>query len=233
MKHPGWITRMNASGWFSTIPDQFKTALLNECRFFKHSKGAIVVHTDDPPAGIFCVIDGCVAAAEIHQHGEVVPIHLSWPGECFGVFTFITNSLAKAEVRARTDSALALFPNYALHRMLQDHPEWWRDIARLSTRQTRFAMIASLSLMLRSPRKRCVATLLRLIGSRTSLSGYDGPIVLPISQEELSIISNLSRNTAGEILRSLKMEGLIALQYRAIKIHSPVGLQKILDDEDD
>lgn len=70
--------------------------------------------------------------------------------------------------------------------------------------------------------QRAVTTLLRIAGRK---HGGDAPVTVPISQVEFSALTNVSRQTCGEWLRSIEREGLIRLGYRRIELLSPAGLR--------
>lgn len=75
-------------------------------------------------------------------------------------------------------------------------------------------------------RHRAISTLLRVAGRK---QGGETPTTVPISQTELAAITNLSRQTCGELLRGLEREGLIRLGYREIEVLAPAQLRGMME----
>lgn len=74
-------------------------------------------------------------------------------------------------------------------------------------------------------RHRAISTLLRVAGRKQS---GDTPAAVPITQTELAAITNLSRQTCGELLRGLERHGLIRLGYREIEVLAPARLRAMI-----
>lgn len=99
---------------------------------------------------------------------------------------------------------------------LQEHPVYWRDIARLMSHKLRltFINLEHLSLM---PAPVRVANRLLMIAE-----GY-GEIeparrVLQLPQEQLALMLSLSRQTTNQILKDLQAQGIVQLAYGEIEI---------------
>lgn len=87
------------------------------------------------------------------------------------------------------------------------------------------AMEAVADALIPDNRQRAVSTLLRIAGRK--LAGDDAAAV-PISQTELAAITNLSRQTCGELLRGFERDGLIRLGYREIEVLQPARLRAMI-----
>jgi CRP-like cAMP-binding protein len=129
-------------------------------------------------------------------------------------------------VVAQTELTALRIPQYALFQLLGDHPELtahlFRNIASIFARLT----IVVGDGQIRDGRERCIATLLRLSDDR--LQGIV-PERLPIGQQDLAGMANLSRQKAGEVLRDLERNGLIELGYRWIAIRDRKRLLALID----
>jgi CRP/FNR family transcriptional regulator, cyclic AMP receptor protein len=85
-------------------------------------------------------------------------------------------------------------------------------------------------LMIRDHVKRFVAVLLRLANCR-HVDPHDGlPVGVNVSHEDLAHMANVSRTTAGAILRELEAEGCLELYYRRMSILAPDALRQKLRD---
>lgn len=71
---------------------------------------------------------------------------------------------------------------------------------------------------------------LRPLGNpRAVLTSLRTPVLVPVIQAELAAAANLSRNSAGKVLKGLARQGLIQTGYRGILITDPKGLLSVLD----
>lgn len=79
-------------------------------------------------------------------------------------------------------------------------------------------------------RRRCIAVLLRAAGQRSGdiRSAPDSHDV-GVSQNALAAMSNMSRQTTGNLLRGLAAEGYLELGYRSIMLRDATGLRALLD----
>jgi CRP-like cAMP-binding protein len=75
--------------------------------------------------------------------------------------------------------------------------------------------------MLPLAEQRVVATLLRLAGRRFAHPASPPLASVPITQQEMAVAANLSRSSAGKVLRNLARDGAIAINYGSIEILAP------------
>lgn len=87
------------------------------------------------------------------------------------------------------------------------------------------AMEAVTDALIPDTRHRALSTLLRVAGRK---QGGDTPATVPISQTELAAITNMSRQTCGELLRGLERDGLIRLGYRELELLAPSRLRAMI-----
>ena len=83
-------------------------------------------------------------------------------------------------------------------------------------------------LAVRDSKRRLIAVLLRLGGLRWS---GDDAVSLEISQEDVSSMANVSRQTTIVIFSDLKANGLLKTGYRSISIMAPSALRALLNPE--
>jgi len=80
----------------------------------------------------------------------------------------------------------------------------------------------------RSHVKRFVAVLLRLGNCRHVSPRNHRPMEIDMSHEDLAYLANLSRTSAGAILRRLQAEGHLTMSYGRISILAPDALRSML-----
>ena len=111
--------------------------------------------------------------------------------------------------------------------MLADNPGHWQYIAMLAQTNNEIALNIATDLMIRSSRRRCAATLLRIAGCR--FADAPPPAIAWTNQEELGGIANMARSTLNLLLGDLETEGLISRGYNQIILHNPSALRAIAD----
>jgi CRP-like cAMP-binding protein len=128
-------------------------------------------------------------------------------------------------IRARGEAMVAVLPGQAMHNLLADRPEWWREMARLPYLVSQLYAGGGQDLLRRDVRERCLAVLLMLAGCRWTDPPTAAPYAAPVSQQELGERCNLSRNGVAKALRRWSDAGLISLGYREILILDSAALR--------
>jgi len=150
------------------------------------------------------------------------------PGSWFGLAAAMHKQSRVVGVTATRASVLLLLPMAEFDAIVTENPASWRFFTAMAMINMSVAMGAADDLLIRDTSRRCIATLLRLAGLRSS-SGLTPPLSeVDVTQEELAYLSNLSRNAAGLLLRDLQKRGLIELAYKSIRILNPTALQEMV-----
>jgi hypothetical protein len=131
---------------------------------------------------------------------------------------------------ARTNVLLAVHARARMQAVLRERPEWWRfiAIARASSTATSRSPLTPI----RCSRTTTVAALARCCASRDcSFPRRSRPErrSVPITQDELATLVNVSRTTLLQILRRFEERGLIEQAYRALRVVDAAGLKEIAE----
>jgi CRP-like cAMP-binding protein len=108
------------------------------------------------------------------------------------------------------------------------NPEVWRAVATLCLINQMTAIGTADDLMMRAPRKRLVATLLRMAGLRHGFQAALPMTTVPMTQLELAEASNLSRSSSAVIMKDLSDKGFVRTEYRSVAILNAPALIKLL-----
>lgn len=214
-------------GWLSATPDDFRDAILEASAWRSFEVGESLIVAGDPPGGIFGIASGAASAFTALAAPDSPMIHLGGAGIWTGEGCILTGDLRKVTVVARTPTFAAYVPLPALHSMLTARPEWWRHIGQLAQRTTDIVVTGVADTMIRDPGRRCAALLLRLSGLRLSdASDLRNPQV-PLTQDELAAMSNLSRSSVSIIVRRMAEDGLIEVRFGSIVVVDAGRLRKM------
>jgi CRP/FNR family transcriptional regulator, cyclic AMP receptor protein len=144
----------------------------------------------------------------------------------FGGQPQVDGSMRWITAIARTEAHVFTIPAAIGNALLLSDQRLIWFVLQLVTKLFEVSMTALADSLIPDSRLRCVATLLR-IGDRRN--NDTTPVTLPISQNDLSQLCNLSRQTSGDVLRGLEAEGLVTLGYRSITLNHPARLRAMAE----
>jgi CRP-like cAMP-binding protein len=219
---------VGSRGWLSATPDWFSAAVLERCSLRHYAAGHTVYMVGDEPDGLYGLVAGSLA---IHiAPGETGPNFASLlrPGMWMGQAAVLAERPRLAGLSAPRETWLLYLPSKAIEEIVASRREAWRYFSLLSYEQLELAIGSVDDLMIRDHGKRLTAMLLRLGGCRSPSSLAEGPIVVDVTQDDLSIMANVGRTTASAVLRRFEVEGLLELSYRQIVLLQPRRLRQKL-----
>ena len=204
-------------GWLSMTPTAFQDRVLKSCRSQSLLSGEPVFRLNDEYGGIYGLIEGSVAVVAAPTDRGPYLVHIGRPGLWMGAGPLF-NYARRSTVTATRPSVCLHLPLRDIHAIVAEIPDAWRIFGMLAMYNYDIAMSAHDDLMIRDPKKRCLAVLLRLGDCRDPNLLETAPIELDIRQQDVAIMANLSLNAVGDILRSLEASGVVSLEYRIIRI---------------
>ncbi len=205
--------------WFASCPPDFQQALIERSRLWHIGPGEILFSRGEAQDSMCCVVAGALKLGSInpkdgshHLTMYVEPYH--W----FGEVSMIDGLPRSQDAIADTDSTVMVVSGPLLMEWLAEHPENWRDLARLACAKLRLILTAiednaSLSIEQQVAR--------RLLFSATNFGQSTNPSVrrrVRLPQEYLARMLGVSRQTINKSLRALERERVLALHYAEIEI---------------
>jgi len=215
-------------GWLSLTPASFQRDVLNRCFLVRFEAGESIYVVGDPPGGMFGLVSGGVSVSIAPGERGPYFAHFAQPGTWMGEAAAITGQPRRVGLSATREAELLHLPLQEIHEIVDRNPEAWRLFALITIGHLDMAIGASDDLMIRDHVKRCLAVLLRLGGCRQASPADRSPIEVDVSQEEMAVLSNVARTTAGAVLRKLEATGYLEQCYRRIRILAPDALRGML-----
>lgn len=213
--HP-WHSHLLAGHWYSHLPAELQNSLLGMSRVRRLVPGHRLFQRGDPPCGMYAVLEGAVRIGAVNEQGKEALLSVVEAPHWFGEICLFDGQPRTHDAVSVGQCTLLHLPQAPLTAFLQEHPVYWRDIARLMSHKLRltFINLEHLSLM---PAPVRVANRLLMIAE-----GY-GEIeparrVLQLPQEQLALMLSLSRQTTNQILKDLQGQGIVQLAYGEIEI---------------
>jgi CRP-like cAMP-binding protein len=217
-------------GWLSLTPRSFQRDVLDRCFLLRYEAGEPIYMVGDPPGGMFGLVSGGLSVSIAPEERGPYFAHFAQPGTWFGEAAAITGQARRVGLSATRDAELLHLPLQEIQEIVGKNPQAWRLFALITIGHLDMAIGASDDLMIRDHVKRCIAILLRLGGCRRDSPSDGAPVEIDISQEEIAILSNVARTTAGAVLRKLEAQGCLEQSYRRIRILAPDALRDLLRD---
>lgn len=217
-------------GWLNEVPQALASKLIAISEAVTVEAGGFIYQIGDATHSLWCIQAAIIRMniatnEDAHRFGRLIG-----PGFWFGEFELLTGHPRLIEMQAATDCDLLKFSKTAVEKLAMSEPQLWRWIAILSAQHTLLALSAADDLMLRKPIQRAAALLLRLSENRAAHPASVPRTIVPILQQDLSDALNISRSTAGLILRQMESDKAISLEYRAVKILDVKKLKTYLAD---
>jgi CRP/FNR family transcriptional regulator, cyclic AMP receptor protein len=215
------------SGWLASTPPDFASAILDMAHWRRFGPGESIFHAGDSNADLLGLAMGTAALTSALGAADAPVAHIVTAPFWFGYAPLINHRSRILSTTARSPVLVAQVRQGALKQLLADNPGHWQYIAMLAQSGTETSLNIATDLMIRSSRRRCAATLLRIAGCR--FADTPPPSIAWTNQEELGGIANMARSTLNLILGELETEGLISRGYNQIILHNPAALRAIAD----
>lgn len=207
--------QLESGQWFRLLPGELQEQLLGEGRLLRLSAGQQLFRRGDPPCGLYAVLGGSMRVGAVSRQGKEALLTLVEAPYWFGEISLFDGLPRTHDAYAEGPCLLLQVPQAALLALLQQQPQYWRELALLMSQKLRLAFIAleEMSLLPAAPR------LARRLLMMAEGYGETGPRrVLHLAQEQLALMLGLSRQTTNQILKDLEARGALRLTYGEIEI---------------
>jgi CRP/FNR family transcriptional regulator, cyclic AMP receptor protein len=214
--------------WLAQVDPSIRQALLNACSLRHFSDGEMIYGFEQKQNCLWGIVSGTIRLFVAMSEQDPKLAHCAGPGFWFGEIPVITGGTRAMQAVASGQVKLCSLDRSVVANTAAKNPDVWRSVATLSILNQMIVMGSAEDLMVRSPQKRLIATLLRMAGWRHGFQGALPMTTVPITQLELAEASSLSRSSAAAILKDMGSRGLVKAEYRSITILDAPGLTQLL-----
>lgn len=211
--------------WLESLGPASRAALLTEGRQISVAARSFVVRRGEPPNGFYGVIDGMLTASTLLEDGRQMIFGLLESGDWFGEGSSIDGLPRSHDIAVLRDAQLLHVPPPVLERLMHD-ARFARAMAVLQSARTRTMYSFFEDAALQTTRVRIARRLLKLTHGDAPLAPRTRRVV-PVTQEMLSMMLGVTRQTLALELKALAATGAISLTYGRIVIASEASLQAI------
>lgn len=195
---------------FTGIPPDDVREVLSIARRRTFGRGEVVFHRGDPADTLHLVVSGRFAVRITTPLGDTALLAIQGPGEAFGELALVS----PVAVRSATVSALEAGETLSVYR---------DDFARLQRRHpgVNAVLIAVLAEQIRGATDRIVEAhyvdadtrvRMRLRELADLYGSGEGPVTIPLTQEDVAEMAGTSRATVNRVLREEQRKGTVELR---------------------
>jgi CRP-like cAMP-binding protein len=199
------------------LPADQRRHLLSWARRRRFKRGEVVFHEGDPGDSLHLIDKGHVAVKRSTPLGDVVTLLVLGPGDVFGELAVVAPGPRNATVIALDPvETLALYGD-VFEELRQTHPAIDRVLLHALVREVRRLSVLLVEALYVPADKRIYLRLMEL--TRIFRVGdQDGPVVIPLTQEELAHLAGTTRPTANRVLRSAEEAGALRVGRGRIEV---------------
>lgn len=210
--------------WYAELPQPMQQFLTTQGVVKNLQAGQRLFSRGDEADGMYGVINGTIQVAGASKAGaddKQAILTLIDPPDWFGEICLFDREPRTHDATADSNATVIHVRQAAFDSFLREHPQYWKDVGLLLTQKIRLMFHAMEDIALLPTPLRLVRRLLQMsqgYGNRNQNSGMGYMRTLHVSQEKLSAILAISRQTTNQILKQLESEGLLELHRGTIEI---------------
>ena len=224
-----YLPVLQSGRWFAHLPPGFTQPLIAMAQVRHLQPGEVLFLRGDAPCGLYAVVRGAISISgtggRAHEARAALLTRLE-PPHWFGEISVFDNSARTHDAHAAEPSTLLQVPHERLLAWLQAHPQHWHALALLLTDKLRTAFVALEELaLLPAPQRLARRLVMMAEGYGQWTAEGQSRRVIEISQEQLSLMLAISRQTTNQILKDLESRQLVRVQRGEVEILDLAGLR--------
>jgi CRP-like cAMP-binding protein len=228
-----YLPVLQSGRWFAQLPLPLSQALLDMARVRTLAAGEALFLRNSPPCGLYAVVRGAIRISGVAggvgspsaDAKEAVLIVLP-PPVWFGEVSVFDNSARTHDAHAAGPATLLHIPHDGLVQWLQQHPQHWRDLALLMADKLRLAFVTLEEQAVLPAPVRLARRLVQMAQGYGQIQTQGtSRRTLELTQEQLSLMLGISRQTTNGILNDLKDRRILDVQRGQLEILDFPALQ--------
>jgi CRP-like cAMP-binding protein len=198
------------------------------CRYAKHStlkRGTPIFAKGDPPTSLFAVITGTVKISISSPDGRNAILNLIGPGEIFGEIALLDGQVRSADATANTNCEIFTIDRREFVPFVRSQPTLAMKFIELLCTRLRRTSDQVEQVILQDLPGRLASALLRL----TERPKPTGERTIAITQQEISEMVGMTRESINKQLRAWATRGWVRLEHGAIVVLKAEPLQALIE----
>ncbi|MBX3652701.1 MAG: Crp/Fnr family transcriptional regulator [Ramlibacter sp.] len=207
-----WLARLQGGVWFAGLSSSLRESLLEPARVRRLAPGQALFRRGDAPCGLYAVLEGAIRVSGMGGHEDdsrEVLLTLLEPPHWFGEVSLFDGEPRTHDAVAEGHAMVLQVPQAALAQLLDREPVHWRELGVLMSHKLRLAFVA-LEEAASLPVAQRLARRLALMaeGYGDGAPGMSRRTIM-VSQEQLSMMLAVSRQTVNQVLKDLAARGVV------------------------
>ena len=197
------------------------------CRYAKHitlKRGTAIFSKGDPGTSLIAVISGTVKISISSPDGRNAILNLIEAGEIFGEIALLDGLSRTADATANTNCELFVIDRREFIPFVRSQPSLAMKFIELLCARLRWTSDQVEQVILQDLPGRLASALLRLSDKHKSQGR-----TISITQQEISEMVGMTRESINKQLRAWATRGWVRLEHGAIVVLKPESLQALVD----
>lgn len=209
---------MSQGPWLANMTEPFRAELLRHAHLQRFDPDQIIYRYGDAVGGMYGLVAGSLTINSAPPDAASRLMHLGMPGAWTGEGPFLTGQPRRVELRALGSAWMMHVPLDALKQMAARDPGVSRAIAMNTVFTVDVLLRIVHDLQKRDVRRRIASVLQR--------ASWLGDVPIPLSQTDLGIMANASRQQVNMAMQRFVTAGWVNYTYRSITIINPQALRR-------
>ena len=214
-----------SAGWLAATPAPFRAEVLRHARLQHCAPGDTIFRYGDAPGGIYGLVAGTLRINTAPPDAVPRLIHLGMPGAWTGEGCFLTGQPRRAEMQALGEAWLMHLPLPSMEQIAAADPRAERHFGSIAVLTVDVLIRIVHDLQKREAGRRIASVLQR--------AAWIGDVPIPLSQSEIGIMANASRQQVSAAMKRFAEAGWIETTYRSITVARPQALRDYAGDDGD
>jgi len=202
-----------------------KRGVLAGARRRKFARKEVIFHEGDPGDALHLIERGHVAVRVTSPLGDTATLRILGPGEYFGELAVISPAPRNATIVAVDPVETVSLHRDQLTRLRREHPEVDAVLLEAVVREVRRLSAALLDAMYVPANTRLARQLVSL--ADRFATGTAGPVVIPLTQDDLAGLCGTARPTVNGLLGKLSDRGLVEVARGRVVVLDRVALSRL------
>ena len=227
MSSPAKKGLFETGSWFARLPGDIQDELMLAGRQRQLAAGAMLFRAGDAPTGLHGLLGGELHVIGSASNGDDKLMAIHRAGDWTGFLACADGQPHPMSATAATDCSIFTVPPAAITRIFERDVATFRLLIDPELRVSRRNYRWLIEMTTRPTLQRIAERLVDL--GRWSHGERAGPVspIEHVSQEELAVATNVSRQTMNSALNELEARGLVKIGYGRIDIIDSRGLDAL------
>ena len=182
------------------------------------ARGESLFHKGSSPDALFGVVSGSLRVSVVAPGGREAVIAMLEPGHWFGEVSLLVGRERVYDTFAVDVTEMAVVAAADFHRLVAEHPDVHMAFTRLVCLRLRQALAWIDDVILMPLPVRLAHRLLTLDARALGAEDGSGGTLLGVSQEDLSFMLGVSRQSVNRQLKLWEEDGTLRVRYRSIEL---------------